>query len=185
MWGSSNQDALAETYLRYSDGAYRLAYVLTGDHHVAEELVQEGFVRLWARFGDWRDSRWFDAYLRKTIVNLSRSRARRLKLEGTFSERQRREKAGGSAQFPDVEGIHEMWQALMQLPQRQRAALYFRYYEDLSEVETADILGCSQGALKSLVLRGLKKLRGTELEGKWSEGRFSDGQRKTAHSRSL
>lgn len=185
MWGSSNRDSLAETYLRYSDEAYRLAYVLTGDHHVAEELAQEGFVRLWARFGDWRDSTWFDAYLRKTIVNLSRSRARRLKRERTYAERERGENAGRTAQFPDVEGSQEMWQALMQLPQRQRAALYFRYYEDLSEVETADILGCSRGALKSLVLRGLKKLRGVELETKWSEGRFSDGQRKTAPSRSL
>jgi RNA polymerase sigma factor (sigma-70 family) len=67
-------------------------------------------------------------------------------------------------QPPDVAARDELWRALLRLPVRQRSALFFRYYEDLSEAAAADALGCSVSALKSLVNRGLKELR-AQLEG--------------------
>ena len=65
---------------------------------------------------------------------------------------------------PDLGRRDELWRALLTLPVRQRSALFFRYYEDLSEVQAADALGCSVSALKALVNRGLKELRG-QFEG--------------------
>jgi len=61
--------------------------------------------------------------------------------------------------MPDVEGREEMWAALQRLPHRQRAVIVLRYYEDLSERQAADVLGCSVGAVKSLTNRAVESLR--------------------------
>ena len=63
---------LAELYVRYADGAVRLAYLTTGDLALAEDLVQDAFVRLAGRLVHLRDPGAFEAYLRRTVVNLSR-----------------------------------------------------------------------------------------------------------------
>ena len=62
--------------------------------------------------------------------------------------------------MPDVAGRQDMWSALSGIPARQRAALVLRYYEDLSERDTAEVLGCSLPAVKSLIARGTEALRG-------------------------
>jgi RNA polymerase sigma factor (sigma-70 family) len=64
--------------------------------------------------------------------------------------------------MPDVEGREVLWHRLQQLPHRQRAVLVLRFYEDLSERQTAEALGCSPGAVKSLTQRGMEALRRTE-----------------------
>ena len=61
--------------------------------------------------------------------------------------------------LPDLGARDEMWQALLRLPERQRTAIVLRYYEDLSEAQTADTMRCPQGTVKSLVSRGLDRLR--------------------------
>jgi RNA polymerase sigma factor (sigma-70 family) len=61
--------------------------------------------------------------------------------------------------MPDVGAREELWRAVLALPPRQRAAIVLRFYEDLSERETADALGCSTAAAKSLVARAMQTLR--------------------------
>ena len=149
---------LAELYERHAPGAARLAYLLTGDRALAEDLVQEAFVRVVGRFRHLRVPDAFDAYLRRTIVNLHTSQLRRRRLERAFLERERGAVRPEIA-MPDVDAREELWRALQELPSRQRAAVVLRFYEDLSERETAEALGCSPAAAKSLVARAMETLR--------------------------
>jgi RNA polymerase sigma-70 factor (sigma-E family) len=156
---------LGELYLRYADEATRLAYLLTGDRALAEDLVQDAFVRLAGRLAHLRDEGAFEAYLRRTVVNLSRSYFRRRKVERTYL--QRHPPAGPSAEAAPIAELGDrdaLWRALAGLPQRQRAALVLRFYEDLSERQIADVLRCPIGTVKSLVSRGLSTLR-TRMDG--------------------
>lgn len=148
---------LGELYARYAPEAARLAYLLTGDRHTAEDLMQEAFVRVFGRFRDLREPASFERYLRRTLVNLTNSRFRRLRTERAYLERRRVEPPPPS--IPDLAARDEMWGALQQLPPRQRAAIVLRFYEDLSEAQTADVLRCPVGTVKSLVSRGLARLR--------------------------
>jgi RNA polymerase sigma-70 factor (sigma-E family) len=149
---------LGELYRAHAPDAARLAYLLTGDRALAEDLVQEAFVRLFGRFRDLRRPEAFPAYLRTTVVNLARSHFRRKKVERNYLELQGR----GAARIPGPEpgSEQEMWDALQRLPQRQRAAIVLRFYEDLTEAQTADVLRCPVGTVKSLVSRGIDRLRG-------------------------
>ena len=136
---------LARLYEQHAPAALRLAYLLTGDHGLAEDLVQDAFVRVIGRFGQLRDEMGFDAYLRRTVVNLSCGTRPRPRVG---SER--------------VEERDELWRRLDSVAPRQRAALVLRYYEDLSEEQAAQVLGCSTRALRSLTSRGLQALRTPE-----------------------
>ena len=149
---------LEDVYVRHAPAALRLAYFLSGDPETARDLVQDAFVRVAGRFRYLRQPDAFDAYLRRTIVNLQVSRLRRLKVERASLARE--------AAFPVTTAVHEdhevrdeMWQAILGLPPRQRAAIVLRYYEDLSEREAADLLRCSVGALNQLVARATAALR--------------------------
>ena len=155
-------DGLEGLYHRHASEAVRLAYLLTGDASLAQDIAHEAFVRVGRKLFGLRNPEHARAYLYRTIVNLCRGRFRRQKTERAATERL---KAGATvSQPPDVAERDELWRALLQLPVRQRSALFFRYYEDLSEGAAADALGCSVSALKSLVNRGLKELR-ANLEG--------------------
>jgi RNA polymerase sigma factor (sigma-70 family) len=149
-------DRLGSLYARQGAAATRLAYFLTGDPHVAQDIAQEAFVRIGRKLFGLRDIEHESAYLHRTIVNLCRGRARRMKTERAGLQKMAH---GPHAHPPDIAEQDEMWQVLLRLPLRQRAALYLRYYQDLSEAQAAEALGCSVGALKSLVNRGLTQLR--------------------------
>ena len=101
----------------------------------------------------------FAAYLRRTIVNLHTSGLRRRRLERDWLSREGPAAARRVTSQPDVGARLDLWEALRRLPARQRAALVLRYYEDLSERETSEVLGCSVAAVKSLVARGGETLR--------------------------
>ena|SRR6266540_389961 len=147
---------LADLYARHAGEALRLAYLLTGDGAFAEDLVQDAFVRLAGRLLHLRDPGGFQAYLRKTIVNLTKSYFRRRVIERRFIERQAEPRP---IDPPDLSGRERMRRALMELPVRQRTAVVLRYYEDLSEAQTADVMRCRPAAVKSLVFRGISTLR--------------------------
>lgn len=147
---------LETLYARHAPDAARLAYLLTGDRALAEDIVQDAFVRMFGRFRDLRNPDAFGSYLRTTVVNLTRSHFRRRGVEHTFLEKEARAPAKAAEQ-PGFQ--HEMWTALKRVTPRQRAAIVLRFYEDLSEAQTADVLGCAVGTVKSLVSRGLKQLR--------------------------
>lgn len=155
--GSVRQRGLAELYRTHASSAFRVAYLITGDRALAEDLTHEAFIKVFGRIRQLRDESSFDAYLRQAVVNLSNSHFRRARLE----RRHLRGEVRGpmAVELPGVEERDELRTALVALPVRQRTAIVLRYYEDLSERETADIMGISSGAVRSLVARGMGDLR--------------------------
>jgi len=139
---------LAQLHKERYGSMVRLAVLLVDSQAIAEEVVQECFVRLHPRFDRLDDP---VAYLRRAVVNGCRSAGRRQTLE----------RARLRAERPGVAelGAHELLDALAALPVRQRAALVLRYYEDLSGAQIAEVLGCPEGTVKSLIHRGLLALR--------------------------
>jgi RNA polymerase sigma-70 factor (sigma-E family) len=149
---------LAELYLRHSPAGLRLAYLLTGDRTVAEDLMQEAFARLIGRLRHLRDPEAFDAYLRRTIVNLAASLMRHRAVERRFLDREG-PRSPRESREPDVATHESMRRALLALPERQRAAIVLRYYEDLTEQQIAEALRCRPGTVRSLVSRGMAAMR--------------------------
>ena len=139
---------LTELYVRQMPSAIGLAYLIMGDRHMAEDMAQEAFIRLAGRFGHLRAPEAFDAYLRKTVVNLCLSHLRRRRVESAYLERQRQGAGHGATVMPDVATRDELWSALHQLPNRQRAAVVLRYYEDLPVGEVAAALGCAEATAR-------------------------------------
>jgi RNA polymerase sigma-70 factor (sigma-E family) len=155
----STGDHLEETYLRSAAPALRFAYFLCGDRDLAHDLVQEAFVRVAGRPMALSGVRDADAYLRKVMVNLYTSSLRRRRVERAWLARH---EAAPHATGPDHAAERDaMWRALQGLPRRQRAAIVLRFYEDLSEQDSAVALGCSKRALNSLIVRALNTLRTT------------------------
>jgi RNA polymerase sigma-70 factor (sigma-E family) len=149
---------LSELYVRSAPAGFRLAYLLTGDRALAEDLVQEAFLRFVGRLHHLRDPDAFDGYLRRTIVNLSKNVFRRRAVERSYMERRSAELREGHTDR-DVATYESMRTALLSLPARQRAAIVLRYYEDLHESQIADVLRCRPATVRSLVARGLEALR--------------------------
>lgn len=151
---------LATLYAEHAPEARRLAYLLTGSRAQAEDLVQDAFVRLAGRFLDLRDPDGFGHYLRRTIVNLNNSWWRRKKVERTYLEREMQRPVTEEAHQQDPVEREALWQSLQRLNARQRTAIVLRFYQDLSEEQTAEAMGVPRGTVKSLVSRGLEAMRG-------------------------
>ena len=157
-----DRGSLADLYVAHAPDGIRLAFLLTGDRVLAEDLVQDAFTRLVGRLRHLRDPGAFGAYFRRSIVNLATSHFRHRRVERAYLERVA---AAPTATTNVNEELDEtMHRVLLELPQRQRAAIVLRFYEDLSDVQTAEILRCSPGTVRSLVTRGMKTLR-QALEG--------------------
>ncbi len=150
-------DRLEQLYVDEAAKATRLAFVLTRDRDAAEDMVHEAFARVARRVFVLRSSEHARAYLYRTVVNLCRDRARRHQID--LRARKRIVTSSDFVPSIEVDQRGEIWNAVMALPLRQRSALFFRYYLDLSEEDAAEALGCSAGAVKSLVHRALKTLR--------------------------
>jgi RNA polymerase sigma-70 factor (sigma-E family) len=158
--GVGVDDAPAEGYAELFAGQFpamtRLAALLGADD--PEDVAQEAFVRLHHRAGTLRDPHASAAYLRTTVVNLSRSRLRHLRVV-----RRHEPAPPGEADSAEVlavrrESARELVAALARLTPRHREALVLRYWMDLSEAEMADAMGVSRGTVKSHVSRGLDAL---------------------------
>jgi RNA polymerase sigma-70 factor (sigma-E family) len=135
--------------------------LLTRDPHLAQDIVQDAFVRAFGRFGHLRHAGAFSSYLRKIVINLARDHFRHRAIERLAIERVA---SVHEATAPPADQLGErdaMWEALLALPYRQRAVLVLRYYEDLTEAQTAELLDCSVSAVKSLANRAMKSLRVT------------------------
>lgn len=159
---SVERGMLSDLYVAYAPDGIRLAFLLTGDRALAEDLVQDAFVRLVGRLRHLREPSAFWTYLRRTIVNLATSHFRHRRVERAYLERVA---AAPTAVANANDELDEtMHRILLELPQRQRAAIVLRFYEDLTDVQTAAVLGCSPGTVRSLVSRGMQTLR-EEMEG--------------------
>lgn len=145
-------DAFVRVYATQYAPLVRLAFVTTGSVPVAEDVVQEVFADLYRRFDHVLDPA---PYLRRAVVSRSISWARRRALERRHAWRA--EPPGPVAPLgPDATAVRA---ALARLRPRQRAAVFLRYYLDLSEVQIAEAMGCRPGTVKSLLHRGLSVLR--------------------------
>jgi RNA polymerase sigma-70 factor (sigma-E family) len=154
---SASQAKLRRLYADLAAPAQRLAFLLTGDEDLAQDIAHDAFVRLYSRFRAIRDPNSLDAYLRRTIVNLARDHFRRRKVERSFIQRHGSEESPSS--ISDVETAHSLWEALSHLSYRHRAVLVLRYYEDMSEQQAADVPDCSVSAVKSLTARAIRNMR--------------------------
>jgi RNA polymerase sigma-70 factor (sigma-E family) len=154
----ANRGALGELYARHAQGAGRLAYLLTGERQLAEDLVQDAFVRVAQRFVHLRDPGAFDAYLRKTIVNLANSYFRRRVVERRHLQRESAARPG-RVDETDRSDREALKGVLLRLPLRQRTAIVLRFYEDLPERHVAELMGCRPGTVRALVFQGMTTLR--------------------------
>jgi RNA polymerase sigma-70 factor (sigma-E family) len=147
--GSGNAAEFADFYAEAFDRSARLAFLLTGDLSVAEDIAQEALTRMQPRFATLEHPA---AYLRAVVVNLaSRARVRRDR------ESQLRRKLGSPAS--EVLRARELMDVIDGLPRRQRTVVVLRYYADMSEADIAAALGCRAGTVKSLASRALATLR--------------------------
>jgi RNA polymerase sigma-70 factor (sigma-E family) len=133
----------------------RTAYLLTHDHALAEDLLQTSLTKAW--FAWKRIDGEPEPYVRKILVNTYASWWRR-KWNGeqptdTLPER------GAEAEESSTGERTDLWTAMERLPRRMRAVIVLRYFEDLTEAQTADLLGCSVGTVKSQTSKALAKLR--------------------------
>ena len=150
----SEADAFDEFVRARMPALLRFAHALTGDPHVAADLVQDALERTgmrWSRLDRLGDP---EAYVRRAIVNGRTSRWRKLRRETLVDALPDHH----PATEPSLHD-HELWKLLATLPTRQRAVLVLRYYEDLSEEQIAATLGCAPGTVKSQASKALAKLR--------------------------
>ncbi|WP_432477424.1 SigE family RNA polymerase sigma factor [Nocardioides sp. GXQ0305] len=138
-------------------GLLRTAYLLTGDQHTAEDLVQVAFAKLYLAWDKVHSRESLDGYVRRILVNEHNSSWRRpwKRREHSTDElpevhHHDRHDAGTGA---------ELWALVQTLPRRARAVVVLRYYEELSEAEVAEVLGISVGTVKSQASRALSALR--------------------------
>jgi RNA polymerase sigma-70 factor (sigma-E family) len=139
---------------------HQSAYLLCGDWHLAHDLVQDTLVKVYRHWSRVRQADSPDAYVRRILINEARNRWRR---------RDRALSVANVEAGPTVPAVPDatddiarrdgLLRALLELPQQQRATVVLRYLEGLSQAETAQVLGCSEGTVKSQSSRALATLR--------------------------
>jgi RNA polymerase sigma-70 factor (sigma-E family) len=140
-----------------SQALTRSAYLLVQDAGLAEDLVQTALTKAWFA---WRRVEDPEAYVRRIMVTTATSWWRRRWVRETPTEQPlTRLEAPPDAHLEHLAEEQDLWAALGRLPVRQRAAVVLRYVEDRSESETAALLGCSVGTVKSQCSKALAKLR--------------------------
>ena len=163
------RDEVEQLLAERGEHLMRAAIALTGSRPEGEDLLQAALERLlrhWSRIeGDP------EGYLRRTLYNMAADGWRR---RGAWLRKLPLVHAG-SSQAPGTDAVEAvdlrdaLGRALAQLPPRQRAVLVLRYWEELSQAETAELLGCAEGTVKSAAARGLQRLR--ELTAPWDDFR--------------
>jgi RNA polymerase sigma-70 factor (sigma-E family) len=136
----------------------RTAYLLTGDVHHAEDLTQTALAKAYRSWRRISRSDSPEAYVRRMLVTCNSDRFRKQRVTEALTAAPP-DRAGLDESAGQVEERGSLLAGLAQLPPRQRAVVVLRYWEDLSEAEVAEVLGCSTGTVKSQASKGLAKLR--------------------------
>lgn len=153
------QDAEFSAYMAARQPSLlRTAYLLTGDRHTAEDLVQTALAKLYLSWDKVQHRELVDGYVRRIMVNEHNSLWRRAWKRREFATDEVPETDHVVDEYDDGRGS-ALWEFVQTLPRKQRAVVVLRYYEELSEAETADILGISVGTVKSQASRALAALR--------------------------
>jgi RNA polymerase sigma-70 factor (sigma-E family) len=172
-----DQNADEQDFSAYFAASYgrvrRTAYLMTGDWHRADDVAQAAFVRLARSWRSVRDRQYLDGFMRTCVfreaIDESRRPWRRESAVHSVPERQ-----DATSVAEDVAERLAVAAVLRRLPPRQRAVLVCRFYEDLDVAQTAEVLGCSQGTVKSQTARGLDALR-SAVTGEYPPGRRRSG----------
>jgi RNA polymerase sigma-70 factor (sigma-E family) len=153
------QDARFQEFVRARwSHLVRTAYLLTGDVHHAEDLTQTALAKAYRSWRRVSRSDSPEAYVRRMLVSCNYDRFRKRRVVEAMTATPP-EVAGRDEAVARVEERGVLVGALGQLPSKQRAVVVMRYWEDLSEAEVAEALGCSVGTVKSQASKGLAKLR--------------------------
>jgi RNA polymerase sigma-70 factor (sigma-E family) len=137
----------------------RVAWLLTGDSYLAEDLLQTVLAKVWPKWRRIADENP-EAYVRKALVN-TYSSWRQRRWHGEVPHGELPDRANGPADaFAAVDLEQSLSLAIRRLPARQRAVVVLRFFEDLSVEETAEVLGCRPGTVKSQAAKALRALRG-------------------------
>ncbi len=166
MASEGDRDARFSTFVRTeSETLLRTAYLLTRNGPDAEELVQDSLVWLYPRWDQVENAEHQTAYVRKAMVNRFLASKRRMSAteirfgEGLDALLDRG--APGRDETADVDERDQLWRVMGELNERQRAALVLRFFHDLPDDEVAGVLDCRVGTVRSLISRGLARLRET------------------------
>lgn len=158
---SGRTEAISELFLAHHRRLVGLASLLVDDRPTAEDIVQEAFAALYRRWHHLRDPQAAVTYLNRAVVNAGRDELRhgRRVVAGLRRMTPRSEELA-SAEHSAIElaEADRLWQALCQLPRRQRQVLVLRYYLDQSEAEIAETLGVSAGSVKQHASRAVASL---------------------------
>jgi RNA polymerase sigma-70 factor (sigma-E family) len=161
----------AEFVRAHTAALVRTAYLLTGNGHAAEELVQDTLVKLYPKWERVQAAEVPLAYVRRSLANAFINERRRPRSRDVSVEvvPDRADDYDATRQVTDRD---ELWSMLLALPSRQRAALVLRYFSDLSDEQIAETLDCRMGTVRSLISRGLATMRQT-TDGTAAAGRLS------------
>jgi RNA polymerase sigma-70 factor (sigma-E family) len=152
------EDAAFRDYVTArSRSLLRTAYLLTGNRADAEDLVQAALAKTYLAWDRIEDRGAIDGYVRRAMVNTHISWWRRRRLEEFPTDEVPDQAVADHASNSDLQD--SLRRAIDRLPQRMRAAVVLRYYEDMTEAEVAEVLGVSLGTVKSTVSRAVAKLR--------------------------
>jgi RNA polymerase sigma factor (sigma-70 family) len=157
--------AFEELVRMYQGIAFRTAYLVTGSAEDAEEAATTGFLKAHRSLGRFRRDRPFRPWLLTIVVNEARNRrrsagrAQRLALRAAEERRPGDAAPSPEAAMLEAERRTELLNAVARLPEEQRLAIVCRFFLDLGEAETADVLGVRRGTVKSRLSRGLARLR--------------------------
>lgn len=152
--------AFTEFVASRAPALFRTAYLMVGDHGLAQDLVQEALTKTYVAWPRLREVSKAEAYTRRTITTtyISWWRKKSWSAERPHDDVPEAPTTGPSHGNEVVDRAW-LWAELQKLPPRQRAAIVLRYYEDLSEAQTAEVMGCAVGTVKSQVSHGLRRLR--------------------------
>jgi len=155
----TDRDADFTAYLQARQGRLlRTAYLLTGDQSEAEDLLQTSLAKLYLAWDRVHDRESIDAYVRRIMVNEHNSLWRRAWRRREQPTDQVPEPPTAPTSYDD--GVSAaLWATVQTLPRKARAVLVLRYYEELTEAETAEVLGIAVGTVKSQTSRALATLR--------------------------
>lgn len=138
----------------------RAARSLTANPSDAEDLLQTALTKTYVAWERIEDHRALDGYVRRALLNTRTSQWRKRKVDEFACDELPEQEAPEGPDPAEQQSLRDaMWRAVLKLPDRQRAMVVLRYYEDLSEAQTAEVLGVSVGTVKSAVSRALGKLR--------------------------
>lgn len=153
MGGNAAHEAAFDAFVAARGKAlWRTAYLMTADRHLAEDLVQTTLIEVWRRWHRIGGMEHAEAYVRRVLVTTHVKGHRRRRVAEAYDQ---------PIEVPAVDEAPptDVQRALAALPRAQRAVIVLRYFEDRTEAQTADLLGCSVGTVKSHHARAITRLR--------------------------